>query len=64
MKNAQLNTKQDLTSNITSIGNDFTINEFVDAALNLMDINEITNKEFKEIMHQVLAHFENNKTGA
>ena len=64
MKNAQFNTKQDLTSNITNIGNGFTINEFVDAGFNLIDTNEITTEEFKAIMHEALAHLQNTKTGA
>jgi hypothetical protein len=64
MENAQFNTKQDLTSNITNIGNGFTINEFVDAGFNLIDTNEITTEEFKAIMHEALAHLQNTKTGA
>jgi hypothetical protein len=64
MKNVQLNTKQDLISNIAKIGSELMVNQFVDAGFNLIDTNEITTEEFKAIMHEALAHLQNTKTGA
>ena len=64
MKNAQLNTKEEFVANITNVGNTLSVNQFVDAGFNLLNINQIKSEEFTSIMYEVLAHLQNTNKGA
>lgn len=64
MENAQLNTKQDLILSIAKIGNEITVNQFVDIAHGAFIDSQLTSEEFISIMNQALAHVKSIKTGS
>jgi hypothetical protein len=50
MTHVQLDTKQDLISNIPNVGDTLTVNQFVDAAFHLLDTEQIDKKDLESIL--------------